>query len=297
MNAAVHGFGEGEVPARAVAEELDLPFALARTHRFPDGELMVTVETPPETVIVYQSLDRPNDKLVELMLAAEAWRRLGAQRLVLVAPYLAYMRQDRAFTPGQAISQRAVARLLSGLFDRLVTVSTHLHRTRALPEIFGDMRAENLSAGGVIGKWLCGQMAPGDILLVGPDEESSPLVKDVADRCGAPWTTFVKQRQGDASVRMQIARPDIVRDRSIVLVDDICSSGATLMTAARELLGAGAREASAVVVHALYDGRTAGELEACGLAHIVSTDSTPHPTNRIALAPLLARALADEVTR
>ncbi len=296
MSVAVHAFGEAQPAARALAERLGLTCALVATHRFPDGELLVTVPAPAETVIVYQGLDRPNDKLVEFVLAAEAWRRLGARRLVLVAPYLAYMRQDRAFMPGQAISQRAVARLLEGLFDRLVTVDAHLHRTHSLAEIFGGMRAENLSAGAVIGQWLAKETSPAETLLVGPDEESSPLVKDVAARFGAPWTTFVKQRQGDATVRLQAARPDLIGGRKVVLVDDICSSGATLMSAARELQAAGAAEVRAVVVHALFDGRTAARLRASGVTHIASTDSVLHPTNCIELAPLLASALADEVS-
>ena len=295
MSAAVHAFPEEEAAARALADALGAPCAPVLTHRFPDGELLVTVEEPPRTVIVYRSLDRPNDKLVELVLAAEAWRRLGVRRLVLAAPYLAYMRQDRAFTPGQAISQRAVAKLLEGLFDRLVTVNAHLHRTHRLADIFGRMPAEDLSAAGAIAEWLSTEASPAETLVVGPDEEASPLVGDVAARFGAPWTTFIKHRHGDVAVGLKIAKPNLIRGRKIVIVDDICSSGATLAAAAQELESAGAREVRAVVVHALHDAQTAARLAAGGLERIVSTDSVPHPTNRIALAPLLARALADEV--
>ena len=294
MSVVVHAFSEGQTAARSLAKALGLSCAPVLTHRFPDGEVLVTVPEPAETVIVYRSLDRPNDKLVELVLAAEAWRRRGARRLVLAAPYLAYMRQDRAFAPGQGISQRAVAKLLSGLFDRLVTVNAHLHRTHGLADIFGGMRAEDLSAGAMIGQWLTREADAG-VLLVGPDEESSPLVKDVAARFGASWTTFVKQRQGDETVSLQVASPNLIRGRKVMLVDDICSTGATLMAAARELQAAGAAEVSAIVVHALFDQRTAARLRASGVIHVASTDSAPHPTNCIELAPLLARALADEV--
>jgi ribose-phosphate pyrophosphokinase len=298
VSCAVHGFEGSEVKGRALAEALGIPFGLVATHRFPDGELLVTVpERAPEAVIVFLSLDRPNEKLIELTLAAEAWRRQGVRRLVLAAPYLAYMRQDRAFAPGQAISQRAIGRALAGLFDRIVTVDAHLHRTHSLAEVFGPVWADDLTAAGPIGDWLEAHEEAHDILLLGPDEESRPLVEATARSCGAAWLTFEKTRKGDADVELQVPCPHQLAGRDIVLIDDIASSGATLAAAARAARRLGARRVRAVVVHALLDSEAAAELERAGIVELVSTDSVTHPTNAIPLAPLLAGTLTDEVRR
>jgi ribose-phosphate pyrophosphokinase len=298
MSIAVHGFEPCEASARALAEALGVPFGLVAAHRFPDGELLVTApEGAPEVVIAHLSLDRPNDKLVELALAAEAWRRQGVRRLVLAAPYLAYMRQDRAFAPGQAISQRAIGRLLAGLFDRIVTVDAHLHRTHSLAEVFGATEADDLTAAGPIGDWLKAQDDLSHAILVGPDEESEPLVRAAAGRCGAPWLILEKTRKGDADVELEVPSTRLLQGRDVVLVDDIVSSGATLAAAARAALQRGAGRVWAVVVHALLGDEAAAELSQAGIARLVSTDSVAHPTNAIPLAPLLAEALAQEVRR
>lgn len=296
MSVAVHAFSDGAAGARSLAERLKVPFAEAQTHRFPDGELLVTVPDPAGTVIVHQSLDAPNEKLVELALAAEAWRRLGATRLVLAAPYLAYMRQDKAFAPGQAISQRALARWLSGLFDRLVTVDAHLHRTHDIAALFAPAAAVNLTAAERIADWLARHPEREQLFLLGPDQESTPLVAATAKPMGVPWATFTKTRQGDREVSLSVADGVSLRDRHIVLVDDICSSGTTLVAACAEALALGARQVSAVVVHALYGEEVATNLRQAGLAQVVSTSSVPHPSNRIDLAPLLAEALSSEIT-
>lgn len=291
----MHGFETAGEAGPALAGALGAPFGLVRTHRFPDDELMVTVPETPDTVIAFLSLDRPNQKLVQLVLAAEAWRRLGARRLVLAAPYLAYMRQDLAFEAGQAISQKAVAGLLAGLFDRVVTVNAHLHRTHSLSDIFGSTPADDLSAAGALGDWLSWRGGASELLLLGPDEESEPLVRATAERCGAAWTTLRKTRRGDEEVELSVDDPGRLKDRAVVLVDDICSSGATLAPAARRALTLGARDVRALVVHALFDRAAAAELQAAGVRQVVSTDSASHPTNEIALAPVLARALANEI--
>src|SRR5690606_12617885 len=114
------------------------------SHSFPDGESRIRVPSAARTAFLYCPLDRPNEKLAALMLAVDAFRRGGSQRLVLVAPYLCYMRQDKVFHEGEAVSQQAVARFLSSLFDRILTADAHLHRVSSIAEVFPDIDAENL---------------------------------------------------------------------------------------------------------------------------------------------------------
>ena len=121
-------------------------------HRFPDGEVKLTLPVPlPASAVVLRSLERPNEKLVELVLLADTARTLGVRSLTLVAPYLAYMRQDKAFHPGEAVSQQVVGRLLAARFDAVVTVDPHLHRVARLADAVPAGRATALSAAPLIG--------------------------------------------------------------------------------------------------------------------------------------------------
>jgi ribose-phosphate pyrophosphokinase len=146
----IQSLPSGASDAKRLAARLGVAAAEIAIHRFPDGELGATVAPPTPVTIIYASLDRPNEKLVALLFAVEALRRNGAKRLVLVAPYLCYMRQDIAFQPGEAISQKAIGGLLAGLVDRVITVDAHLHRTADIHEVFPGIEADNLSAMPVI---------------------------------------------------------------------------------------------------------------------------------------------------
>jgi ribose-phosphate pyrophosphokinase len=289
-DAAVHAFAEDEAPAGRLAAALGVPLRLVDLHAFPDGETLVTVPETPSTVIAYRSLDRPNGKLVPLLLACDAWRRAGARRLVLVAPYLCYLRQDTLFRPGQSLSRDVIGALLGPRFERIVTVNPHLHRTADLGPVFGT-EVTVLSAA----EALAGALGDGGSpVVVGPDEESAPWAAAVAEAMGAPSLALLKHRSGDRAVELTAPDPKALAGRRAILVDDICSSGATLARAVERLRAAGAGSVEIAVTHALFDAEAEARLKAAGAARIVSTDSCAHPTNAVALAPLLAGALRSE---
>ncbi len=283
-------FPEYRLPARRLADAAGLPYAEVALHRFPDGEVRVRLPPAlPESVILCRSLDHPDDKLVSLLLAAEGARDLGARHLTLVAPYLCYMRQDRAFHPGEVVSQRVIGGLLARYFDALLTVDPHLHRVHSLAEAVPLAEPQALSARDPIADFLREQ-APG-ALLVGPDAESEQWVAAVARRAGLDWRVGEKTRRGDHEVSIRL-KGDFA-GRSVVLVDDVASTGRTLEVAARRLYEAGAASVSAVVTHALFADDAEQRLRAAGVRALWSTDSIPHPSNVIALAPLLAAALQE----
>jgi ribose-phosphate pyrophosphokinase len=289
---AVQAFIDQAEPAAELAAELATPFETIVLHRFPDGELMPRTPEPAQTVIAYCSLDHPNDKLIALFLAADAWRRTGVKRLVLVAPYLCYMRQDQVFQPGEPLSRDVICGLLGSRFDRVLTVDAHLHRTPDLSGVFGGARVEDLSAAGPLALALAGPDRP---VVVGPDAESEPWVRRIAGHVGGDVLVFRKTRRGDAQVGLQAPDLSPVRGRAVMLVDDICSSGATLTVATGLLREAGAASIDVGVVHALFSAETEARLRAAGVRRIVSTNSVRHPTNHAHLAEVLAAALRDEV--
>jgi len=290
MNALVTAPPGYQPAAERLAAALELPFQAIGVHRFPDGESKVTVPTsPPQTMILCQSLDRPNDKLVELLLATATLRELGARRLLLVAPYLCYMRQDKAFHPGEAVSQRIIGRHLAGLVDGLVTVDAHLHRIHDLHEAVPLEAAVNLSAAPALGRFLAGQELERPLLL-GPDAESAQWVEQVAAAGGFEHAVAGKERLGDREVRIHLPEADF-RGRTVVLVDDVLSSGLTLAMAARAVKASGAGCVHALVTHALFAEGAETALREAGVERIWSTDAIPHASNAVPLATLLADAV------
>ncbi|MBM3552851.1 MAG: ribose-phosphate diphosphokinase [Alphaproteobacteria bacterium] len=281
--------------ARRIAARLGLETDEIAIHTFPDGEIRVGVGPPASVTIVFASLDRPNDKLLALLFAAEALRRGGARRLALVAPYLCYMRQDAAFQPGEAISQRVIGSLLASAFDRIVTVDAHLHRTTDIREAFPNIDADNLSAMPVIADALRMTGFDPATIVVGPDSESEIWVSDLAGRLGLPHLAARKIRRGDRSVEIDLPDPKAVAGRSILLVDDLVSSGGTLTACARALTAAGAKTIDAVVTHALFPPATMDAFARAGIRSVRSTSSVLHPSNAFALDALLAAALQNEL--
>lgn len=258
-------------------------------HRFPDGELRLTLPPAlPGRVVLLRSLHQPNEKLVELLLATQAARGLGAYHLTLVAPYLAYMRQDMAFHPGEAVSQRIVGPFLAGLFDAVLTVDPHLHRVATLREAVPASQAVAISGAPWLADWIAAKR-PGAV-LVGPDAESAQWVAQAAARHGFAHAVCTKQRHGDRDVTVTL--PQVAVDgRAVVLIDDMASTGRTLAEAARLLREAGATSVDVAVTHALLDAPAQAALHAAGVSEVWSTDCVPHASNAVAMAPALAEAL------
>jgi len=283
------GFPEYRQPAQRLAYQAGFPYADIELHSFPDGESRICLpQTMPEQVILCRSLDHPNSKLIELLLAAATARRLGARHLTLVAPYLCYMRQDTAFHPGEAVSQIIIGDLLARHFDSLITVDPHLHRVSRLQQAVPVKRAITLHASATMARFL--ESWTDDPFLIGPDQESAQWVKAIAERRALQYAIAEKQRKSDQEVCITVPQGDYT-GRNIVLVDDIASTGHTLEAAARQLAPYRPASISVLVTHALFVDDALSRLRAAGVARIFSTDSIVHTTNRLMLADLLAAAV------
>lgn len=256
---------------------------------YPDEECHVRLASDPagRHVDIVCTLARSNPQILPLIFAADAARDLGAASVGLVAPYLGYMRQDARFRPGEAITSRSFARLISGAFDSLVTVDPHLHRYANLSDIY-PIRTRALTAAPQIARWIASHVARP--LVVGPDAESDRWTGRVAALTGAPHIVMTKERLGDREVRVHA--PDLTPFRGLtpVLVDDVAASGRTLVEASRRLALAGLEKPVCIVTHAIFGGDAAERLAEAS-ACVVSTDTIAHGTNAISIAPLIAEAL------
>lgn len=284
----------GEHLARAVAKITRFSVTETETRRFPDGELYVRVmgDASREDVAVFQSLGmRPDRLLMEYCLIADAVKGMGCKTVTAVIPYLAYARQDARFRSGEPLSIKLVVRSLEGAgTDRLISVDAHLHRLRALKEVF-TIPTLNLSAMPLLAEYYKTEFGARNVIVVGPDSESEQWASTVAGTLSTEYSILNKERLGDRDV--EISGSPSVRGKTVVLVDDIISTGKTLVGAIRKLRSKGAKRIDVLTTHALLVEGALSLLRKAGMSHLVSTDTIPRSTSRVSVAPMIADALRE----
>lgn len=292
MNPLLVALPGNEPLAAALAKRLAWSSGTIETRRFPDSEtyLRINADCEGKSLALVCTLDRPDEKFLPLLFAADTVRELGAARVGLVAPYLGYMRQDRRFQPGEAVTSRIFAAYLSDRFDWLLTVDPHLHRFHSLGEIY-SITTRVVHAAPLLAAWIGANV--NRPLLIGPDSESEQWVADVARRAGAPYVVLAKIRRGDRDVEVSVPEVEQFRDRTPVILDDIVSSARTMIEATRRLIEAGLRGPVCVGVHGIFSGNAHSLLEEAGAARIVTTQTVPHASNAIEITDLLEAPLSD----
>ena len=260
-------------------------------HTFPDGETLVRVDVPAqgERAVLVCTLDRPDAKLWPLTTAAATLRELGARSVVLVAPYLAYMRQDERFHAGEAISAKLFGAWLDSHFDALVTVDPHLHRYHSLSQIYSrDVRLVRARA--ELAAWIAARVERP--LIVGPDDESRQWVAGVANLLCAPSLVAQKKRRGDREVDVQL--PELGRwlGHTPVLLDDIISSGQTMLKTLRCLRACMPASPVCAAVHGVFAEGALEALQQEG-GTVVTSNSIVTETSQIDISMAVASALTD----
>lgn len=278
-----------ETAALKLAHLASLTPQLIIRHDFPDGEFKLQLPVNiSNRAVLFHTLDHPNEKLIELLFAAGGARQQGVRHLTLIAPYLAYMRQDIAFITGEVISQRVIGELLASIFDAVITVDPHLHRISKLEEAIPVDPALVVSAAPLLGEFVAKQRS--NPFLMGPDAESAQWISQAALKANLDFSVAKKIRHGDLDV--EITFPKIhVEGRSVVLLDDIASSGHTLARAAEILFTAGASTVDVAVTHALFSDDAIELIKRSGVENIWSTDTVAHSSNAVSVLPELAKAL------
>ena len=287
----IYAYPGNERFADALAARLGARRGDVAWHRFPDGETLVRIDTPPsgEQACIVCTLADPDAKTLPLLFAADALRDMGATRVGLAAPYLAYMRQDKEFHPGEAVASRYFCGLLGAHFDWLITVDPHLHRTKDLVDIFPGSSC-TAHAGRVMGDWIKANVARP--FLIGPDGESAQWVSAVAERIQAPWSNLLKERSGDREVQVSLPDPAALRGHDLVLVDDIISSGQTAAATAKRLRSLSLPAPLCVAIHGVFAAGAREALQAAGVTRIVVTNTIQQTEAAIDVVPELAHGVS-----
>lgn len=288
----VFSFPEYDQLAKKICLSLNLPHGDATIRHFPDAESYVKLDSSVEgqEVILVCGLDNPDTKAMALMFFVETARELGAARVGLVTPYLSYMRQDQRFKEGEAVTSRIFADFVSHYYDWMVTIDPHLHRYKELEDIYA-IPCDVIHACPAIAEWI--QSNVKNPLLVGPDEESAQWVEKVAAKAEAPFTILEKTRKGDRDVEVTVPQVEKYQDHTPVLVDDIISTGRTMLETIKHLEASGLPPPVCIGIHAVFADDSYELLKGAPIDRLVTCNSIPHPSNAIDLTDLLANAIVE----
>ncbi|MEN3035087.1 MAG: ribose-phosphate diphosphokinase [Candidatus Methanosuratincola sp.] len=257
---------------------------------FPDGESYLRLSRSvkgEEVALIHTTYPQQDKRLIELLLITDALKDLGAERVKVVVPYMAYARQDTRFRDGEAVSIRTLFKVVEAAgADEFYTVDIHKEATLGAFRI----KAKNLYGTEVISEYL-GTMDLKDPYILAPDKGAIMIAKRVAERLGSDYGNFEKTRDrisGAITVRGEAVD---VKGKDAVIVDDLISTGGTIANAARLLKEWGARRVVAACTHPLLVSGASERMREAGVDEVLGTDTVSSPISRISVAPLIAKEL------
>lgn len=269
-----------------LAAALGAPTVDAEIRRFPDKEAYVRIlsDVSGRDVCLVQNL-YPDEGIVEFILLCDALREAGARNIIGVVPYFGYARQDRIFNPGEAVSARAVARIVEPSIDDLITVD--LHKSDNLS--FFSIPTAEISAAASIGAFFKAR-AMECPLVVSPDKGAAQRAETVASVMGCDWT-FLNKKRLDAQTVVIDVGDTAVEGRDVLIVDDIISTGGTVARAATLLKERGAQRVYVACTHGLFADDARAKIVQAGCDELFSTDTLENDAETVSIAGALATEL------
>jgi len=255
------------------------------TRSFPDGESYLKINTDVNGAHCCLLVDfsHPNSKYLPLIFIIDTLRELGASSVVLIAPYLSFMRQDRRFLDGEAITSRIFAKALSSHIDWLVTVDPHLHRYHSLDEIY-SVPSEVVQGAPALAKWLKTQ---NNVFLIGTDSESEQWVSEIAAVSGHDFVIGSKERFGDRQVVVSLGDLSAHKNKTAVIIDDVISSGQTILKCIEALQHQNISNIKCAAVHGIFADSADQLLLNAGLESLITCNTIMHPSNTVDISELL----------
>lgn len=255
--------------------------------KFPDGELHIRLDSKvknEEVFLVQSFYGSISDCIVESLFAAKTARELGAKKVNLVAPYFPYLRQDKRFHPGEAVSQKLMAGLIDKYFDSACIVDPHLHRKNNLDGIF-KIKSKKITANALIADYIKNHIK--NPAAIGPDEESYKWARSVAEMLGIESGIMRKKRYSSYHVEVKLNKSINLKNKNAVIVDDIVSTGHTILEAAKILRKLGAKSIYCICVHGIFANDAFKKLMKAGIK-VVSTNTIPNKAAKIDVSGAIA---------
>ncbi|MEM1545028.1 MAG: ribose-phosphate diphosphokinase [Candidatus Methanomethylicia archaeon] len=276
-----------------VSKLISTPIVPSEYKVFPDGEVYVRIngDVSGKPVAIFQSFAlKPNDYLMEFILLSDLVRDLGASKIIAVIPYFAYTRQDDRFKPGEALSIKTIASIFKSLnIDSIVTIDMHLHRISNPSELF-KIPVYNLSAMGLLMDYVMLSFKPEFPIVIGPDEESKQWAEIAAKRANIEYDVLEKIRYDSHRVTVKPKRLN-VDGKDVILVDDIISTGVTMVEAIKALRSYGARKIITACTHPILVNQALSKILEAGAEAVIGTDTVPSPVSYVSVKSVIAEFL------
>ncbi len=273
-----------------IAKRLKAQHSELSVKKFPDDELLIrfSADLRGKAVVLVQSFfGNIGDCIIEVILASATARDLGAKKIVLVAPYFPYLRQDKRFHKGESASQGIIAKLIEKYFDEILVIDPHLHRRNSLHQIF-KIKAAKLTANSLIANYI--KMHIRNPVIIGPDEESYKWARSVANIVGAESSILKKKRYSSYHVEVKLNKKIDLKGKNVVIVDDIISTGHTIIEATKLLRKLGAKNIYCICVHGIFVNDALKELKKNKI-NVISTNTIPNKAAKIDVAKIIAERL------
>ncbi len=276
--------------AKKIAKNLKAEYSELNVKHFPDGELYIKFEKELKNkdVALVQTLHPANEALLEIILAGYTARDLGAKKVKLVIPYLAYIRQDKRFNPGEAVSSRITGGLLN-FFDEIITIDPHLHRYKSLKEVF-KTKTKKLTANNLIKEYIKKNYK--NPVIIGPDEESCQWAKEVADSIKAHAAVMKKVRYSSRNVKEEIKSRIDLKNKDIIIIDDIISTGKTILEAIKKIKVKNPKSISVIAIHGIFTDKNTYKKIVKNTKRIVTTNTIESKHSKIDVSSLIADSLS-----
>ena len=255
--------------------------------KFPDDEILVKFNSSlkgKDVALVQSFYGNVSDCLIEVILAAATAKEIGAKKVMLVAPYFPYLRQDKRFNAGESVSQGIIAGLIDKYFDSGYIIDPHLHRKDSLSEIF-KIKSAKITANDLMAEYIRKNIK--NPVLIGPDSESYKWARSVAEKIGAESRILAKKRFSSYHVEVKLNKKIDLRNRNAVIVDDIVSTGHTIIGASKLLRKLGAKNVYCICVHGIFTGDALEKLRKEKI-NMVSTNTIPNPAAKIDVGGIIA---------
>lgn len=295
----VLGGSAGEHIAIKLAEILGVELGFIEVKKFPDGETYIRIhsDVSGKKVVYVNSLQHgPNELIIETLYTLDTLKDLGAREIHAVIPYMAYARQDERFNPGEAVSILCLAKLFKSLkLDGIYTIDMHLHRITKPEKIFGS-KFYNLTGVRELAKYIKEHhRIDKNTVVIGPDEEAEQWAKIMAEELGGIEYSVLEKRRLTAEEVVIEAKGIDVKNRDIVIVDDIISTGGTIVESVKALRKLGAKDIIVAAVHPILTGRALPRLLRLGLKDLIATDTILSPISKVSVAPAIATVLREKL--
>ncbi len=296
----IFGGSAGNVLATKVSQLLGVKLGRFEATEFPDGEKYVRFHDNikgEDVVLIHPMGLKPDSLLIEYLLAASALRDGEAKSVTAVVPYFAYARQDARFNPGEPLSFHLIAKFIEMVgADMIFTIDLHLQRVPDLGSLM-SIPTRNLTAVPEIAKWIRKNVEMKNPLVVGPDLESEQWAKVAAEQMDTSYEIMIKTRYSatEVSITTKDGKPLDLNGREVVIIDDIISSGGTIVEAVKLLREAGAKMVVVGCTHPVLSGNALSNIYGSGVDVVVGTDTVPSQVSYVSVAPIIAEALKEKL--